>query len=69
MVKLESLAVERAKELQPPPEPGKPYSLPVPGSAKPGRSAVYRHWRFIDGLLETLDPNVGLSAFKPLLTI
>lgn len=60
MVKLDSPAVNRAKELQPPPEPGKPYSLPVPGSAQPGRSAVYRHWRFMDGLLETLDPNVGL---------
>jgi long-chain acyl-CoA synthetase len=58
MVKLESPAIERAKELQPPPEPGKPYSLPIPGSERPGRSAVYRHWRFMDGLLETLDPNI-----------
>ena len=58
MVKLQSASVDRAMELQPPPEPGKPYSIPLPGSAVPGRSAVYRHWRFADGLLESLDPKV-----------
>jgi len=63
MVKLESASIERARELQPPPEPGKPYSVPVPNSAVPGRSAVYRHWRFTDGLLESLDPNVRVKTF------
>lgn len=44
--------------LEPPP-PGSPYSLPIPGSARDGRSAVYRHWRFVDGpLLQTIDPAV-----------
>jgi long-chain acyl-CoA synthetase len=58
MVKLISAATDYAKELQPPPEVGKPYSIPLPGSAKPGRTAVYRNWRFTDGLMETLDPKI-----------
>lgn len=58
MVALDSLAVRRAKELHPPPKPGQPYSVPVPGSQKEGRSPVYRHWRFKDELLETLDPSI-----------
>lgn len=37
---------------------GAPYSVTVPGSQQPGRSAVYRHWRFKDGPLKSLDPNV-----------
>jgi long-chain acyl-CoA synthetase len=42
-----------------PPPPGSPYSLPIQGSDKEGRSAVYRHWRFRDQpLLKTLDPTV-----------
>lgn len=45
------------KELANPPPPGSPYGVPVPGSEKEGRSAVYRHWRFRDGpLLSTFDP-------------
>jgi long-chain acyl-CoA synthetase len=58
MVKLVSVATERAKELLPPPEAGKPYSIPVPGSARPGRTPAYRNWRFVDGLMETLDPKL-----------
>lgn len=47
------------KNFMQPPPPGSPYGLPVPNSEKPGRSAVYRHWRFRDQpLLETLDPEV-----------
>ncbi|KAE8449721.1 hypothetical protein EG329_007496 [Mollisiaceae sp. DMI_Dod_QoI] len=47
------------KALRVPPPPGSPYSLPIPGSEKEGRTAVYRHWRFIDSpLLATLDPKV-----------
>ena len=45
------------KALRVPPPPGSPYSLPIPGSEKEGRTAIYRHWRFIDRpLLHTLDP-------------
>ncbi|KAF2672439.1 long-chain-fatty-acid-CoA ligase/ protein binding protein [Microthyrium microscopicum] len=58
MGKLNTYSIERAKGLRVPPEPGKPYSLPVPGSQVPGRSAVYRHWRFTDALLETMDPKI-----------
>ncbi|ETS77533.1 hypothetical protein PFICI_11407 [Pestalotiopsis fici W106-1] len=42
-----------------PPPPGSPYAVPVPGSEREGRSAVYRHWRFRDQpLLSTYDPSV-----------
>ncbi|KAG8526206.1 uncharacterized protein KY384_000199 [Bacidia gigantensis] len=47
-----------AKELGAPPPHGKPYSVIVPGSEKEGRSPIYRHHRFKDGPLKTLDPNV-----------
>lgn len=41
------------------PPPGAPYALPVPGSERPDRSPVYRHWRFRDGpLLSTLDERI-----------
>lgn len=42
-----------------PPPPGSPYAVPLPGTEREGRSAVYRHWRFTDGpLLDTYDPAV-----------
>lgn len=50
-----------AKELGGPPPVGSPYSVALPGSEKPGRSKVYRHWGFQDGLLKTLDPKVSLG--------
>ncbi|QPG97472.1 hypothetical protein C2857_006376 [Epichloe festucae Fl1] len=41
------------------PPPGSPYGVPVPGSERPGRSAVYRGWRFRDrDLLTTYDPEI-----------
>lgn len=41
-----------------PPPPGSPYSLPIPGSERENRTAVYRNWAFRDGpLLERLEPN------------
>lgn len=43
--------------LNPPPK-GQPYSITLPGTEKPDRTKVYRHWLCKDGLLETLDPNV-----------
>ena len=51
-------SIERAKLIAAPPPPGSPYSIALVGSEKEGRSAVYRHWRFKDGLLDTLDPHV-----------
>ena len=51
-----------AKLLGTPPPPGSPYSLPIPNSEKEDRSAVYRHWRFVDTpLLQTYNPEVRTS--------
>ncbi len=50
--------LDLAKDYHSPVPAGDPFSVPVPASQKAGRSAVYRHWRFRDGLLKTLDPNV-----------
>lgn len=42
-----------------PPPPGSPYALPIPGSERENRTAVYRNWAFRDGpLLERLEPHV-----------
>ncbi|CAK7223625.1 medium-chain fatty acid-CoA ligase faa2 [Sporothrix curviconia] len=47
-------------KISPPPPPGAPFAVPVPNSATPNRSAVYRHWRFRDSpLLETLESDVA----------
>jgi long-chain acyl-CoA synthetase len=40
--------VKRLAELNVPPPPGTPYSLPIPGSSAENRSAIYRHLRFVD---------------------
>ncbi|KAI9752787.1 MAG: ubiquinol-cytochrome c reductase core subunit 1 [Chaenotheca gracillima] len=47
-----------AKEIAVPPPVGSPYSVALPGSETEGRSKVYRHWRFKDGPLKTLDPSI-----------
>lgn len=52
------LATENANKIIPPPPPGSPYSIAVTGSQQSGRSAVYRHWRQRDGVVDTLDPSV-----------
>ncbi|WPH04243.1 acetyl-CoA synthetase-like protein [Acrodontium crateriforme] len=53
------LALDEAQKLIPGPPSGSPYSVPVPGSEKEGRSAVYRHWRRKDaGPVRTLDPSI-----------
>ncbi|KAF4991754.1 hypothetical protein FDECE_13930 [Fusarium decemcellulare] len=45
------------KKLSTPPPPGSPYGLPIPGSERPNRSAVYRHWAVRDGpLVTSLEP-------------
>lgn len=47
------------EELGAPPPPGKPHGVALPGTEKPNRSRIYRHWQFADRpLLETLDPAV-----------
>lgn len=65
---VEDLQLQRAVEFATPPPKGQPYSVPIPGSEAPGRTAVYRHWRFKDQpLLETLDPAVHTPCtFKEL---
>ncbi len=51
-----------AEYLAQPPPAGTPYTLPVPGSEREGRTAVYRHWRFRDSPLpKSLDPNVSTA--------
>ncbi|OAA70403.1 AMP-dependent synthetase/ligase [Cordyceps fumosorosea ARSEF 2679] len=47
------------EELGASPPPGKPHGIALPGTEKPNRSQIYRHWQFADRpLLETLDPAV-----------
>ncbi|KAH8691114.1 putative AMP-binding enzyme [Talaromyces proteolyticus] len=48
----------KAEELRTPPPKGKPYSVALPGSEKPGRSKVYRAWNSHKELLVSLDPKV-----------
>lgn len=50
----------RADELRQEPRKGKPYSVPIPGTEKPGRSRIYRAWNTQKGLVKTLDPQVWL---------
>lgn len=50
--------LERAKAIAVPPPHGSPYSVPLLGSELPDRTPVYRHWRFTNELLDTLDPHV-----------
>ncbi|PLN77087.1 acetyl-CoA synthetase-like protein [Aspergillus taichungensis] len=48
----------RADELRQEPRKGKPYSVALPGTEKPGRSRIYRAWNTQKGLVKTLDPQV-----------
>lgn len=50
--------IQKSYEISKPPPNGQPYSVGLPNSEKHDRSKVYRHWRFQDGLVETLDPAV-----------
>ncbi|KAM3476417.1 hypothetical protein MY8738_006943 [Beauveria namnaoensis] len=46
-------------DISAPPPVGTPHALPIPGSERPNRTAVYRHWRFRDQpLLTKLEPEV-----------
>ncbi len=43
----------------PPPPPGSPHALPIPGSEREGRTPIYRHFRVLNTpLLETVDPSL-----------
>ena len=53
-----AIAKERAVNLQAPPKWGAEQSVAIPGTATQGRSATYRHWRFQNALLQSLDPSV-----------
>ena len=55
---MSNLALENANKILPPPPPGQPYSVEVPGSQQKGRTPIYRHWRQKDGIIHTLDPSV-----------
>lgn len=56
------LHVTKADELRAPPPAGKPYSVPIPGSEKPGRSQIYRAWTTKKDLLVSLDPEVTTNS-------
>jgi len=61
----QDLQLQRAAEFGGPPPKGTPYSLPIPGSQTEGKSAVYRHFKFVDKpLLERLDPTVCHALFE-----
>ncbi|KAH8716899.1 hypothetical protein GQ44DRAFT_402242 [Phaeosphaeriaceae sp. PMI808] len=52
--------LQRAQELHDPPPKGQPYSVLLPGTAKEGRSGIYRHWRFTNRpLLSALVPEIS----------
>lgn len=47
------------KSISVPPPPGSPYAVPLPGTAREGRTAVYRHWRVHDrDLIERFEPEL-----------
>ncbi|EXJ93945.1 long-chain acyl-CoA synthetase [Capronia coronata CBS 617.96] len=50
--------LQKADEYYAPPPKGQPYSITLAGSEKPGRTAIYRHHKCRDALLETLDPAI-----------
>ncbi|KAK5997831.1 Acyl-CoA ligase [Cladobotryum mycophilum] len=47
------------QDLATPPPAGSPQAVPIPGTERPNRTAIYRHHRFRDGpLLSTYDPEI-----------
>lgn len=57
---MSDVARAEARRIHAPPPPGSLQSVALEGSGTAGRSQVYRHWRFKDGLLHSLDPKVKL---------
>lgn len=62
MASSQLIHLARADELKQEPPEGTPYSVPLPGTEKPGRSRVYRAWNAQTELLKTLDSNVCASG-------
>ena len=56
-------AIIQARATRDIPPPGRPHGIALPGTQQPGRTPIYRNWRYVDGLLETIDPNVSFLAF------
>jgi len=56
-------ALEEARKWAPPPPHGSPYAIPLAGSQKAGRSAVYRHWRIKDGPIKSRMVDTIRTAF------
>lgn len=56
-------AIIQVKATRDIPPPGKPHGIALPGTSQPGRTPIYRHWRYVDGLMETIDPNVSFFPF------
>jgi hypothetical protein len=52
------LHLKKSQEAAGPVPKGQAHAVALPNSKKPGRSAVYRNWRFQDALVDTLDPEV-----------
>ena len=46
------------RDLAVPPAPNTPQGVPIPGTETENRTAIYRNFRFRDGLLTTFDPAV-----------
>ncbi|KAK6004296.1 hypothetical protein QM012_009146 [Aureobasidium pullulans] len=49
---------ELLQQLREGPPKGSPFSVALSNSQVPGRSSIYRNWKFHDALLSTLDPNI-----------
>ncbi|KAH0372757.1 acetyl-CoA synthetase-like protein, partial [Aureobasidium melanogenum] len=49
---------ELLDQLREGPPKGSPFSVALNNSQIPGRSSIYRNWKFQDALLTTLDPNI-----------
>lgn len=61
--KREYEAVGEAYAQRPP--KGIPECIALPGTERPGRSRIYRHWQSGSGeLLKTLDPQVRVRNFR-----
>lgn len=49
---------ELLDQLREGPPKDSPFSVALNNSQIPGRSSIYRNWKFQDALLTTLDPNI-----------
>ncbi|SPO03818.1 related to long-chain-fatty-acid CoA ligase FAA2 [Cephalotrichum gorgonifer] len=59
MARTQALSDRAILDLSALPPPGKPHGVPLPGTEKEGRTAIYRHWKLRDTpLVTTHDPSV-----------